>query len=176
MKKRPLTAQGKPISVTVGYRLPLPLYQLAIAQAEKRGVKLSEVLRSAVKSGLGQDPPLQEVDVVAEKTKVIGLRVSLSFAYELRAEAGLLDMSRAAFMREALRETLAALRRERSAENIQREEEQHHAEPEMVECEFCGMEILAKNVVRIGSHHHALCAGCAATYRTQETKDDESPF
>ena len=48
------TVRGKPISVTVGYRLPLPLYKRAVAQAEKRGVKLSEVLRSATKSGLDQ--------------------------------------------------------------------------------------------------------------------------
>ena len=55
-------------------------------------------------------------------------------------------------------------------------DESRELEPKTVQCEFCDMEILAKNVVRIGSHHHALCAGCAATYRTQETKDDESPF
>lgn len=55
-------------------------------------------------------------------------------------------------------------------------DESRELEPKTVQCEFCEMEILAKNVVRIGSHHHALCAGCAATYRTQETKDDESPF
>jgi hypothetical protein len=55
-------------------------------------------------------------------------------------------------------------------------DERRELEPKTVQCEFCEMEILATNVVRIGSHHHALCAGCAATYRTQETKDDESPF
>ena len=55
-------------------------------------------------------------------------------------------------------------------------DESRELEPKTIRCEFCDMEILAKNIVRIGSHHHALCAGCAATYRIQETKDDESPF
>jgi len=48
------TVSGKRLSVTVGYRLPFPIYRRAIAQAEKRGVKLSVVLRNATKCGLDQ--------------------------------------------------------------------------------------------------------------------------
>ncbi len=75
-------------------------------------------------------------------------------------------------------ENVSAEFREMAEEIIDREISRvsRELEPEVLKCELCEMEILVKNMVRVGSHHHALCAGCAATYSIQETKDDESPF
>ena len=46
------TVRGKPLMVTVGYRLPFPAYQDAIARAHQEGVQLSKVLRRATLRGL----------------------------------------------------------------------------------------------------------------------------
>ena len=46
------TVSGKDVSVSVGYRLPLPLYEEAERWARDRGVKLSVILREATEFGL----------------------------------------------------------------------------------------------------------------------------
>lgn len=52
------TASGKQRTVTVGYRLPVPIYEQAVARAMNRGKRLSEVLRAATIRGLQAEQPM----------------------------------------------------------------------------------------------------------------------
>ena len=65
---------------------------------------------------------LQEAKVIVETTKVIGLRVDLAFARELRMEAARRDLSRSAFIRQTLSEKLVELKQQRSAQPAQQTE------------------------------------------------------
>lgn len=46
--------------LTVGYRLPVPAYRHAVAQAQREGVKLSVVLRRATVKGLQVEAAARE--------------------------------------------------------------------------------------------------------------------
>jgi len=65
------TVSGKNLSVSVGYRLPLSLYEEAGRRARDRGVKLSVVLREATAAGLAV---LADGRQVAEPTQTKGAR------------------------------------------------------------------------------------------------------
>ena len=44
----PRTASGKPMTQTVAFRLPIPEYQRAPELAQRRGLRLSEMMRQLV--------------------------------------------------------------------------------------------------------------------------------
>ena len=54
-----LTASGKPRTMTVSFRIPVPAYDQATARALNRGKRLSEILRDAVILGLKAEQPLE---------------------------------------------------------------------------------------------------------------------
>ena len=53
-----VTASGKPRSMVVSLRLPVPVWEQANARAVNRGKRMSEILRDAVIRGLQVEQPL----------------------------------------------------------------------------------------------------------------------